>query len=88
MSLTIEHCCDVEDLIDEIIRLSKKEHHVVEKALFKYSLYPESRKTFVCLDREGQIVNDVTEDDQWLENAFKSIFADSCIDSLNITEAI
>lgn len=88
MSLNIDHCCDIEDLIDEIVNISKKDYNIVEKILFKYHLYPESRKTFICFGREGMIVNDITEADQWLENSLKSIFADSGIDSLNITEAI
>lgn len=88
MALNIENSCDVEDLIEEVCRVSGKKYDKVEKKFFKYHIYPQSRKTYICKGQDGKVIDSVKEKDLWLENALIQILDETCIDGVYITESI
>ena len=89
MPLKIELSCEIDNLIDEVSRISHKGCGEVEKAMFKTHIYPEGTKVYLTT-QFGSILdnNENVENFKWLEDALQSIFKESNITSIYVTTAI
>jgi predicted RNA-binding protein (virulence factor B family) len=83
--LKIEHSCEIEDLIKEVINKTDKTYKEVERAMFRTFIYPESTKTYLTT-QFGPIVED--KDYAWLNDVLTEIFAEAGIESVYVTNAI
>jgi hypothetical protein len=81
--LETELSCEVDDMIRCIARDTGKDYAVVELAMFKEYLYPESNKTFVTTKFGKQ-----DAENSWLRASIYRILDENGIESINITNPI
>lgn len=81
--LATETCCDIGDLIQEIVDQTAKSWDEVESALMECHLYPDSTKTYVT-DQFGGYDTGIG----WLDEALDYILSECGHKSIYITTEI
>lgn len=95
MTLKTALSCEIEDLAQEIMKVSGRSYDEVEDALEKLGIYPDNKKTFLMIsivnDKES-VVSEFSLRDyptlEWVDSALLSIFKDLEIKQIYVTHAI
>lgn len=76
--LDIEQSCEIDDLQQEIMRITGRPHDEVEMALFDAYVYPENNKTLIMDDFE-------CDDIPWLQDVIRGIMKQNNLRKVYVT---
>ena len=79
--LKTQVCCEVDDLIEEVMEKTGKTYDEIEDGLMDIGFYPESTKT--CVGRQTMFM-----EGKWLYTVIVEILDDLKMDRIYITHAI
>lgn len=95
MALKVSNSCEIEDIREEVMRITSRGYDEVERAFENAGLTPENSKTFISLNSVNEkfhVLSSYTisenENLEWLDRALFIILSEARISSVYITNEI